>query len=379
MRPVCLAALLFCLCLALSACGAGEVEHQAYALVLGIDEAEAGGIGLTIRLPRYGQKPSSDGASGGESDAYMAVSASGDSYAQALEHLQWAVARELNLSQLKLVVVSEALAASGAFRDLISQVAETRHLYTTAGFVVCAGDARRFVEAEKTLLGTRLSSEINAMFRHYAEHGFIPKATLAELYYATRSGCADPTGIWGYQGAGEDGAESALALIATDSEAIVEGSDTGAAQHYLGSAVFHNGRLACKLNAAETLYMNLLSGKVGSFDYSFGGRAWPLTSLRGPRHRIHIGEDGVTIEVTVYCASEEHIPQALIAAMEADFSSALSGIISRCQSLGVEPFGFSRTAMWHFGTVEDWQAYDWCSRFSSATVSTKVRIVNAPE
>ena len=379
MRPVCLVALLLCLCLALSACGAGEVENQAYALVLGIDAAEAGGIGLTIRLPRIGQKPSGNGASGGEADPYMAVSASGDSYAQALEHLQWAVARELNLSQLKLVVVSEALAASEAFRDLISQVAETRHLYTTAGFVVCEGDARQFVEAEKTLLGTRLSSEINAMFRHYAEHGFIPKATLAELYYATRSGCADPTGIWGYQDSGEGEAEPTAALISADSEAIVEGSDTGATQHYLGSAVFHNGRLICRLNAEETLYMNLLSGRVGSFDYSFGGKAWPLSSLRRPRHRVRIGQDGPEIEATVYCASEEHIPQALIEAMEADFSGALSSVVRRCQALGVEPFGFSRTAMWHFATAEEWRAYDWCSRFSSAAVSTRVSIVNAPE
>ena len=137
-----------------------------------------------------------------------------------MEQLQWSAARELNLSHIALIVASEALASSAAFPRLIDSVAETRHLYTTAAFVVCSGRARDFIEGQETILGAHLSSEIAAMFRHYAAHGYIPKASFAELYYATHSCYSDPTAIWGFPDAGELATEDQPAAAAVLKQAV---------------------------------------------------------------------------------------------------------------------------------------------------------------
>ena len=109
------------------------------------------------------------------------------------------------MSQLKLPIVSEELAASEGFHDLARTIALTRHLYTTAAFAVCEGSAGAFVESLETILGTRLSSEIAALFRHYAAHGFIPLGTFADMVYASmniwfwlaiRCGSLEATSIW---------------------------------------------------------------------------------------------------------------------------------------------------------------------------------------
>ena len=376
MRVLRLTALALCLCLCVCGCSrTGEVENQAYALVMGVDRAADGGIALTIRIPRIGQTQGEGEGSGGESDPYRTVSAAGGDYAQALERLQWAVARELNLSQLKLVIVSEALAASEDFKPLISRIAETRHLYTTAGFVVCEGQARSFIEGQSIQLGTRLSSEINAMFRHYADHGVIPRATLAELYYDTRSGCADPTAIWGVQ---ESEAAPAGAVIGPDIGQAAGSISSGDSRHYLGAAVFHDGRMACRLDAAETLCLNLLTGRVKAFMWRFGGRTWSLSSLTAPRRRASLGADGARAEAVVTLTAEERVPPEQVQALEDDVAGSLLRLIHRCQALGVEPFGFSLRAAAGFLTQDEWWASGWCERFSGAEVAVTVRLVNAP-
>lgn len=344
----------------LTGCAAvGSVEDQAYALVLGVEDAPGGGIRLTIRIPRIGS--SGPDAQAGKGEPYLVLSAAGDSYGQALEQLQWAAARELNLSHLKLIVVSEALAASEAFPALIRQIAETRHLYTTAGFIVCPGGAKDFIEGQQTIQGTRLSSEISAMFRHHARHGYIPWATFADLYYATLSGLSDPTGILGFA-AGEEGLPEA---------------QTASERQYLGAAVFRDGRLAAQLDARDTLWLNLLTTRLDSFTYTFAGKDYALSCAKKPRRTVAFDGDGVRLGATLWLSSEDSATDDELEAVARDLSAALTDMIRRCQAMGLEPFGFAERAAAHFLTIGEWRAFDWRGRFPSAQVEVKVNILGS--
>ena len=365
MRSVCVMLLL---CLALTGCGVtGEVENQAYALVMGVDRTEAG-IGLTIRIPRIGQGGQGDDKSGGKGEPYLVLSAEGSDYVQAMENLQWAAARELNLSHLKLLVVSETLASEEGFPTLLRRLAETRHLYTTAGFIVCEGKARDFIEGQETLLGSHLSGDIEATFRHYAAHGFIPKATFADLYFGTLSRYSDPVGIWGFPDPGE---KPAAAVIETDESRLNEQTRTASSRQYLGTAVFREGRLAMKLNAAETLGLNLLTGRVNSFTYKANGRAWDLSTLRRPRVKVDTKGDKPVVRVDVYLTSAQ---QEGLNVLEGAVSQDLMVLIGRCQAMGVEPFGFAEKAAKHFITIIDWLEYDWHTRFQQAEIEVVTHI-----
>lgn len=353
----------------LSGCAVnGEVENQAYALVMGVDSTDDGGIELTIRIPRIGRASEDDGKSGGKGEAYLVIAASGEDYSQALENLQWAVARELNMSHLKLLVVSSSLASGTQFPSLINAIAETRHLYTTAGFIVCEGRAGAFIEGQETLLGNHLATDIEATFRHYAAHGFIPPATFADLYYATSSCYSDPTGIWGFPDPGE---KPAAAIIETDEDRLNAETKTASSRQYLGAALFREGQLIATLDAAETLGLNLLTGRVESFGYQFGGRTWTLSSLRKPGVRVEIVNDVPSIRVDVFLTGAQ---QEGLETLEAAIPDALEALIGKCQAMRVEPFGFAGKAARHFATLGAWQKYDWRARFPGAEVDVRVHL-----
>ena len=356
------ALMLLAVAVMLSGCAAiGAVENQAYALVLGVEDGPDGGIQLSIRIPRVGS--SGPDAQEGKGEPYLVLSAAGDSYEQALERLQWAAARELNLSHLKLIIVSEALAESERFPVLIRRIAETRHLYTTAGFIVCPGGAKAFIEGQQTIQGTRLSSEISAMFRHYARHGYIPWATFADLYYATVSGLSDPTGIMGYPA----------------DDARLPEAQTASERQYLGAAVFRDGRLAAKLNDRDTLWLNLLTTRLDSFTYTCGGRDYALSCAKKPRRTVTLDGEGVKVGATLWLSSEDAAAEEALEAVARDMSATLTDMIRRCQAMGLEPFGFAERAAAHFLTLEDWRAFDWRGRFPSARVEVKVNILGSGE
>ena len=369
-----LAAVLF-----LNGCGTtGEVENQAYALVLGIDRTDAGGIGLTMRIPRIGHS-GNPGADNTSEEPYLIISAEGQDYPQALERLQWAAARELNLSHIKLIVVSEALAGDPSFPGLISRVAETRHLYTTAGFIVCEGRAGDFIEGQETILGTRLSSEIVAMFRHYADHGYIPRATFADLYYATRSWYSDPTAIWGFMDTGEAhrDSETATAIVGGNEGRLNAETTTASTRQYLGTALFRDGVLVGQLDAGETLCLNLMTGRVSSFTFAASGKTCILSTLAGPRRRVMIEGDQVTVEAQIRLVAEDSTDRATLDRFEAAIAEAAVKLIRRCQALGVEPFRFAEHAAAHFPTYDRWRSFGWRKHFAQAKVRVAVEIAGA--
>ena len=359
--------------LLLAGCGAttGEVENQAYALVLGIDRKETGDIELTIRIPRIGHDGGGESEGGNSGSPYLVLAAAGEDYPQALEHLQWTAARELNLSHVKLIVASEALASGEAFPALISQVAETRHLFTTAGFVVCEGRARTFIEGQEIILGSHLSGELSAMFRHYAAHGYIPRATFAGLYYATRSCYSDPTGIWGFMDAGE---QPAAATITDDGDRLNRGTLTASARQYLGTALFREGRMVGRLTAGETLLLDLLTGRVDTFSYDVDGATCMLSTLTGPRRRVKLDGDALTLEADIFLTSEDSSDPALLDRAGAALSRETEALIRHCQSLGAEPFGFAAPAAARFPTYQRWIDWNWRAHFARAAVNIRVNI-----
>ena len=380
MRQIKLIALTIAVCLAITGCAAnGEVENQAFALVLGVDRVD-GAIELTMRIPHIGKSGESGDTNGGSED-YLVLSARGDSYAQALEHLQWSVERELNLSQLKLVIVSESLASEPGFAPLISSIAETRHLYTTSAFVVCEGSAREFIEGQETVLGTRLSSEIAAEFRHYAAHGYIPRSTFADLYYLSRSFYSDPTGIRGFiesdKSVESGDSTPASAVIAADPDDVIRETDTASSRHCLGAVIFRDGVLARLLDARETLLLDLATGRVDSFVYSAGGNAYSLSSILRPKRRVRVSNGAVEIALTVRLASEARLPKEAVEPLKSSIANDIVTLIHSCQADRLDPFGFAERAAIHFPTFDDWLAFDWRERFAEASVSVEVTLLNA--
>lgn len=369
--------LLLAAALLLSGCRvSGEVENQAYVLVLGADRLADGRLELTARVPQIG-KQAGGGEESGSGGGYLTFSGSGADYPQALEALEQATPRQMNLSHIELLVASEALAQETDFGTLVARIAETPHLYTTARFVVCEGSARDFIEAQEIVIGTRLSAEIEAMLGHYAERGFIPQSSFADAHYLSGSIYSDPVAVRGFTGPAEE-AEPAAALIDPP-------EPTGASvaypmkQRYSGAALFRGGSLAGFLDAGQTRLLNLIRGSRTSFPFECDGRSYTLTPEGSAARGVELDGDRAALSVKLCFNTLDDVCDEDLQRLEETLREALVEVVHTCQRLQTDPFGFAEQAARHFSTIQEWMAFGWRERYVDATVSVDVGIHGSGE
>ena len=90
---------------------------------------------------------------------------------------------------------------------------------------------------------------------------------------------------------------------------------------------------------------------------------------------VDIAQDGAVtlradIHLTVKPLTSAPDPQEV----REKFLSDLTGLISTCQALQTDPFGFALLAASQFTTVPEWSAFRWPERFAQATLALDVRI-----
>ena len=142
--------LVICLLLMSGCTGLTQVEDLAFAIVMGVDVNDQNEIEVCLQIPKISGQRSEEGSSGSSSELLYA--AGGKSFDEALTLLEWAIPRRLDLSQIKLIVISEELAADERFRQVADTIMATPRLYTAARLAVCSGSAKEFVSAVQPVI-----------------------------------------------------------------------------------------------------------------------------------------------------------------------------------------------------------------------------------
>ena len=130
-----------------------QVSQQAYGVSLSVDKTESGEFMVAVKMPRL--SGSSSGESTGEASDYMVADATASSFSEAMALLNATLPRTLNLSELKNVVVSDVVAQSAYFSDIITDMIEMItgiQLSQSAQLIVCIGSARDFIEQQQPTL-----------------------------------------------------------------------------------------------------------------------------------------------------------------------------------------------------------------------------------
>ena len=356
-----------------------QVENQAFLLVMGLDRMTDGQIEMCAQIPRIaGNSQSADGEQGGGGSAnYAMMSVTGASYEEALERLDWISPRDLNPAQLKLVVISRDLAESADCPTLINHISQTERLFTATRVVVCEGSAKDFVSAIQPTVGTRLSTDISAMFEHYIGRGFIPRSRLADLYYLMNSVYSDPMTSYAILEPSaqpkEDEAQAASALSGNLS-ALSSQFESDVPTRYLGAAVFSGGRMRGVLNGEQTICANLMLNELKSFYYNVAEASVELIPEGSIQLSVDLDSEPARLKVKGKLSlSAEELPvdeNSLTRHLIDDIEDT----IRAAQRMGVEPFGFSEIAARCFSTVEDWVNYNWKQRYLNAQVEVDVSV-----
>ena len=355
--------LLLILPILLAGCSvAGQVEGQAFAVALGIDRGPDGGIMLSARYPSYGANGKD------EKSDYLLTAAAGPDFADALFALNAAVPRALNLTQVKSLIISEEIAASEDFYDLLLDLKLSR-LDGEACLMVCRGEARALMEAQRPLIGLRLSDTMVTEIERYRRLGTIPESTLRQVFYDAASVYSDPVAICAAVTPEDRPLDGASTRRAGAGELIYEGENR---DQYFGAALFRGGSMVSALGGGETQLLQLVRGGAAQMPMTMGGK-W-LTAGRRGAARVRIDLDAGRVDVSLTVGVEDLYGEADEEEIAREVSERLDELTRACQALAVEPFGYARAAAAQFPTLQEWTAFDWRTWFSGAEVVYHIRV-----
>lgn len=364
-----------CLCL-LGGCTMKDIEAQAYAVSLGIDLTQNDRIEVSVQVPTLNQSSGGDSGGGGGSDSgsqgYTFSTAQGETLTQALEMLNAGMTRELNLTGVKSIVISERLARNQKFRTLLEELALSYRVYGAAEIVICSGEARKFIAEQKAVIGLRLSESTTVSLRHYRETGYIPSAKAADVYYLSRSIYGDPAAI--FAAVHEEGQKEAIP--GTEQEAYAgELNQTGDNKNqYFGAALFSDGIMVGRLNGVQTQMLNVLRGDLKQFSWIVDQIPVRINVSGAPDVSVQTMPDRIRIDVSLEFEvmhsqgglSAEQIERLIVL--------RLNELTEYCQRCASDPFRYAERAVRCFANTDSWLKYDWRGKFPQAQIEYAVKI-----
>lgn len=355
--------------LMLGGCAMKNIEAQAYAVSLGMDLTEEQQIRVSVQVPALSQSGGGDGEEG--SGGYTYSEAQGDTLTVALEMLNAGVPRELNLTGVKSVVVSEKLAQSEWFSKVLEELALAYRVYGAAEMVVCSGEAGAFIRNQKPVIGLRLSESTTVALSHYQEYGYIPSAKAADVFYISRSFYGDPVAILAAGGAAD---EAATGGRGADSYAGAL-PDTGEEENrYFGSALFAGDRMVGRLTGMQTQLLNVLLGNIEYFSWVVETVPVRINVSGSPEVKVDLSGRNPRVDVRITLNMMESKGKLKPETLKREVEMRLEELTEYCQACGSDPFRYAQTAAGQFLTVDEWLRYDWPARFPQAQVHYEVEV-----
>ncbi len=369
------------LCMIIVLRGGTDVEKQALIVTMGFDRDETGNLQMSLQVPSAGGGAggTSEGGSnegGGGSSGYEFIECTASSFVDALAILDAVLPLEINFSQMIQIVVSESLAQSPYFTDVLEELLTAPFLRQSASLIICRGKAGDFVKEQKPFLTARLSTSINNSLDEYVSMGNIPNSNMGEI-------------IRLFNGAWRDAITPYAAVIkefppekAEDGKPL--DTQPGTLPHegtskieYLGAAVFKDGRMVGTLTGQEMHFMYFLQGDMKEFPFLVGDRYYRMSQSIMPRVSVDTSTDPWTLHVDGSVkASPLRRGDGDLSGVREAFRKELYDLLKKLQSLGVDPVGFQGKAVRGSLTVRDWLASDWDQQYQRADIdiSTMVSI-----
>ncbi|HEY9059290.1 MULTISPECIES: Ger(x)C family spore germination protein [Pseudobacteroides] len=376
---------------------AREVTDTAYVQFIGIDRGVKDKWRLTLKIATHSCSKDSSGSGGAQPAESKSVTIDAPSFYGGVNLLNTNVPQKLEFAHAKLLVISEDLAQSGLVGEYIAPLIRFREIRRTLDVVVSQGSAQDFVEKTEPYLGGSPIAAIEDLTFEAENTSYFPHVTLNDFYNAVKSTYRQPVVTLGglhdpanFQQNGEKwGSKFNLTGRYFAGEVPRKG---GNSIEFLGSALFDGDRMVGKLDGHDTRMMLLARGdfqrgiftiqdpkapeliipielqlsRKPQIKVSFEG-AVPLISLA-----LDTEGDILAIQSRINYEKPDMLP-LLEKAVGNHLKKSLDEVISKCQALNCDTFFFGRTAVRHFWTIEEWEAYHWNKHFKEAKVSTKVK------
>ncbi|NJD02581.1 MAG: Ger(x)C family spore germination protein [Ruminiclostridium sp.] len=382
---------------------ATEVDDIALVLSIGVDRGVSDKWRLTVQYPTMKGKASGTAGGGAESSQesdYATETVDAPSFFTGLNMINTNLPRKLNLMHTKFLVFSEDLAMSGDIGEFLAPIVRFREVRRSIHVIVSRGPAMDFVKNNEPVIGITLSkSNENTILNGYLTTGFLPHSTISTVYNRIKSPYRQAFAILGAVNNQENFIKSGP-IWGTEYKSGGEYKageiprEKGNKLELFGSAVFDGDKMVGELNGDETRYLLILLDefKRGYFTIKdpkkpdliipldVRQKVKPAVKVRfeGDKVFIHVvlkleGEL-LAVQSRIFYESRELKP-VLEEAFEQQLKTGLEEVIRKCQGLNSDVFNFGGTVVRHFGTIQQWEDYNWLKRFKDAQITTEVEFI----
>lgn len=399
---------LLCCCILVSLTGcfdANEVDDMCYVLALGIDRGTTDTWRLTIEYPSLQGSGSEAGGSGkggsGSSSStgnagYETITIDVPGFFTGINMINTSIPRRLNFMNTKYIVFSEDLARSGDIGEFLAPLLRFRQVRRTTHVIVSKNSAMDFIKANKPYIGTTLSKTMETLITEADNTGFFPHITLNELNDDIKSTY--------HQSAITLGAVNSFDNLKLDEKnnrsiSKQEGDyyagqlprQGGNSIELFGCAVFDGDTMVGELNGEESRFMMIARGdfKRGFFSMKDPKNQkyiipFNVRMNKKPEVNIKISGEKSVINLKIelegdILAIQSHINYEnpdLLPELEKQFTyqikTGIDNTINKCKALKADVFNFGDIASMQFGTIQNWEEFNWNKKFENAEVTSEV-------
>ncbi|KPU44802.1 spore germination protein B3 precursor [Oxobacter pfennigii] len=379
---------------------AKEIDEWAYVYSIGIDKGVADKYRYTFQLPILGGETGQSSQGGFQAqaqDAFTVISVDAPTLYAATNMVNSSLAKTVSYTHAKYIMVSEELARHGV-ESFINGMIRSRQIRRSMNIIVVKGSAREFVKILTPVTGMGLSKLMEKMIDQEHETGLFDSVTYNEFVNNMKSSYRQSDAALAAINDFSHFNEAELNKENNKSEGDYQPGQTprsgGNKFEFLGSALFNGDKMIGELNGDETRAMLMMRGDFSRGSITIPDPLEPDRRIsvethphKGPAVNIYFDGDKPVIDVKVYLEGDllnvqsekeyesEELNPLLEQTLEELIKKDLDKTIDKCKALNCDVFGFGEKAVTQFLTIQEWEKYNWISRFKECKVTTGVNFI----
>lgn len=368
-----------------------SIDNLAYVIAIGIDESKNDKIKVSFQFTDTSAF-ADDGNSGESSTIINTVEAK--SIESAVNLLNSYIGKNINLAHCKVIVFSEVMAKKGISNYIYSLINDSQ-VRPNSNIVISRCDAKYYIE-NSTSQYEKIITKYYEVFPNSSDYtGYISNVTLGEFFYQMEDKTRSPIAILG----GVNTETTDISNSITDDSNILANESTIVGERgteNIGLAVFKDDVLVGELTALESICRSIVDNEVDSFLISIPNpkddkSLLDLSVNEYKKTDINIdvsnGSPYITVNVFLFAkilsidTSSNYLDDEFLDLIGKSANNYLEKHISDYLYKTSIEFktcidDFDKYAMSKFLTLQDWDAYNWNSNYTSAffnvNVNTKV-------
>lgn len=349
------------------------LDEYGYVMTIGVDEGETYAYRFCFIVQVEGAK--------GESDAENVVlSAEGDNIYDAVTLIEVGVPYLLNFGRTNYILFSRSVAQSGYIAGFIDESVKNLGVRRSTKLMVILDECIDYCMGVISKDYPNTSKRQYSILREYTSEGITPITNIASFTQNVLAKRADSIVTLG---ATDDSIANEEITGSSQDNAVDPFGTTngvertgGLRSYYTGCAVFDGGIMTGVLNGRDTEIILMAKGDFSSgrisFDSDAGNMVLLMKSGGEPKVELTLGErPHVHMEIKLQCSIEsggedmsyDEWSQNVKPMIENYMERELERVFYRCRELNSDAYGLGRYAVVRFTDTDEWESYDWKSKY----------------